>query len=810
MKHLFTTFIFIVLCHYGLAVRYYVDQSTASSGNGLSWSTAFVNLQDALSIVIAGDEIWVAAGQYKPTTGSSRSASFILRDGVNLYGGFAGNETELSERDWTANITALNGDIGQQGVVSDNVYTVLRLSNLTSSIVLDGFRVMNGNNNAGYGKGGGLYYTNSTNGLLTLRNCLFYGNRASNYGAALCLESANLAIESCEFRNNTSTSGNGAVLYSYNSNGFSNVTMKNTICIGNVSRIGAIVDSPSNNFRFIADRCVFSNNTSDNSIFDFLNFTEVRFTNSLIVGNRLNSFSADLFFADGSSQSSFDIINCTIAHNYNTYQNRIQQSLINLERAIYRISNSIIYGNTAYQGRQLTNGPTVSNCLIEGGFTNGTAIINANPEFVDPNTTPNVNFDATPFDYSLADHSPAINVGVNLRLRDSELLDVNGAERMQGCIVDLGAYESRVEHIFHVTDTIVACESYQWRDGVVYTADNRTAVFTVPNVAGCDSIIELNLSIHQPTSGIHSVSTCGAFTWIDGLTYTESTSGVTYVLSNLYGCDSVVTLELYIDPINQPTAGIDVVSACDQFTWIDGITYTQSTNAPTYTLVANSGCDSVVTLHLTINTSRRRTDFITSCDPIRWIDGNMYNSNNSTATHRLVSRSGCDSIITLNLRIIRPTLNANLWSTNHTLTVTETDATYQWYDCATNEPISGATDRWFTPSRTGRYRVLLTSTFCPQIQLISDCFAINYLNVTSVEDHGLVVYPNPTSTRVIVECNDWMEELMLKDMNGQLIFSQLVNGKEIELSLVDLSAGMYWLVIKTVNGEQAFQKVVKE
>ena len=87
-----------------------------------------------------------------------------------------------------------------------------------------------------------------------------------------------------------------------------------------------------------------------------------------------------------------------------------------------------------------------------------------------------------------------------------------------------------------------------------------------------------------------------SYTWIDGNTYTSSNNTATHILTNAAGCDSIITLNLTI--LN--TSGVDIQSHCDSYTWIDGNTYTSSNNTATVTLVNDAGCDSVVTLDLTI------------------------------------------------------------------------------------------------------------------------------------------------------------------------------------------------------------------
>ncbi len=120
---------------------WHVRASAPPTGDGTSWTTAFSDLQSALARASSGDAIWVAAGIYRPTTGADRDASFHLKEGVSLYGGFQGNETQLSQRDWNRNPTILSGDIGREGVPEDNSFHVVHGAN---QAILDGFLIRDG------------------------------------------------------------------------------------------------------------------------------------------------------------------------------------------------------------------------------------------------------------------------------------------------------------------------------------------------------------------------------------------------------------------------------------------------------------------------------------------------------------------------------------------------------------------------------------------------------------------------------------------------------------------------------------------
>jgi hypothetical protein len=159
----------------------YVNAGARGANNGTSWVDAYTDLQEALATARSGDQIWVAAGTYKPTTGLNRSRTFSLVSGVAIYGGFAGNEAYLHDRDWQTHTTVLSGDIGTVGNNVDNVYHVVTAFGVTSSAVLDGF-VISGGRATGLddnSRGGGIYIDNASP---TLRYLSLLGNTAEHGG----------------------------------------------------------------------------------------------------------------------------------------------------------------------------------------------------------------------------------------------------------------------------------------------------------------------------------------------------------------------------------------------------------------------------------------------------------------------------------------------------------------------------------------------------------------------------------------------------------------------------------------------------
>ncbi|MCB9297735.1 MAG: DUF11 domain-containing protein [Lewinellaceae bacterium] len=130
----------------------YVDRDAMGAANGLSWADAFTNLQDALAIAQSGDEIWVAEGAYYPDQGTGytpgeRAHSFVMKNGVAIYGGFPNTgDPTFADRNWATHETILSGDIGTADDNSDNSYHIIFNDNngLNSSAVLDGFIISGG------------------------------------------------------------------------------------------------------------------------------------------------------------------------------------------------------------------------------------------------------------------------------------------------------------------------------------------------------------------------------------------------------------------------------------------------------------------------------------------------------------------------------------------------------------------------------------------------------------------------------------------------------------------------------------------
>ena len=311
----------------------------------------------------------------------------------------------------------------------------------------------------------------------------------------------------------------------------------------------------------------------------------------------------------------------------------------------------------------------------------------------------------------------------------------------------------------------------------------------------------LDLTISAPTTGVDAQVACGDYEWIDGNIYTEANNTATFTLLSAAGCDSVVTLDLTITSLIETT---DVQEACASFTWVDGNTYVESTTA-TFMLVSSNGCDSLVTLDLTIVTELQTTDVQEACGEYTWTDGITYSESNNTANQTLESVGGCDSIVTLDLTIL-PLPDNTTFLSGSTIAVDAFASSYTWVDCATGNVITGETSQTFTALESGEYQVIIEINGCENT---SECVYVE------VETSGLLenesefdaqLYPNPSNgifTLSIEGLNNPRIDISVTDVSGKVIYVQsLISNSSkliVPMNISNVEEGVYFVRINGAN-----------
>ncbi|MHC4673670.1 MAG: choice-of-anchor Q domain-containing protein [Planctomycetota bacterium] len=383
-------------------VRIYVDVTAKGLNNGTSWQDAYNDLQAALETASGSggtaDEIWVAAGIYRPSRlaigGIRRGVSFQLISGVAIYGGFAGTEESLDQRnpDPATNGTVLSGDLNGDDLAGagrwhstkwDNCYHVVDGSGVGSTAVLDGFTITGGHS---ISSGGGLQIVN---GSPTLSNCRFEGNCAVD-GGGLYTSGGNAILHKCTFIGNTADHIGGGM---YSDGGHPELSS-----------------------------CVFISNSSDNSGGGLADSGLSTLTNCTFVGNSAAFEGGGLF---DTSIVPRMITNCIF------WANQVDD----------RIDGSA-------QITVIEAEPTVNYCCIQGwsGQWAGVGNIGFNPLFEADGGV------------HLSAGSPCIDTGDPDFVCGLEARDIDGDGRIQHCRVDMGADESGWFKDCNNNDNADACE----------------------------------------------------------------------------------------------------------------------------------------------------------------------------------------------------------------------------------------------------------------------------------------------------------------------------------------------------------------
>ena len=410
--------------------RAYVNANVIGGANdGTSWADAYNDLQGALNSVYSYGEIWVAKGTYTPSI-SDINETFSIRD--NIYGGFAGTESNLVDRDLslihTTNATILSGDLNGNDPVNYNLTTADYTANATNNrsdnskhvvtvvsndLEINGFTIKNGyaNGTSGNDRFGGGIFKNANIPNLSVKNCIVKNNvsRLSGAGLSLTVQSNSvIVIDGCIVKNNLSTIASGLDYHLSGSNATMNITIANSLFDGNKTGTNSnynAAGAPVARFRAF--------------------FTGVELSTNIINNTFVNNYAS----APATTSGNRPLIG--ISKNDGNFGN------INIANNIFWSNSSNVSSNPTAIGRTNGNYDQIT--------TSSTRVIDSN---IDPNNfinisgptnTSTVNPNLTA-DYKLTLASTsALDNGNNALVIGTK--DLDGNNRTYNSDVDRGAYE---------------------------------------------------------------------------------------------------------------------------------------------------------------------------------------------------------------------------------------------------------------------------------------------------------------------------------------------------------------------------------
>lgn len=319
------------------------------------------------------------------------------------------------------------------------------------------------------------------------------------------------------------------------------------------------------------------------------------------------------------------------------------------------------------------------------------------------------------------------------------------------------------------------------------------------------SIVQNNCNVQTSVAA----TICGSDSlFVGGAWQTTSGSYVDTITSGC--CDSIIETNLSVVP-NYASTMNETICAGESIV-VNGTTYSSSVTGAmeVFTNVGTSGCDSVVTINLTVLPPMLGTLNETICEGQDIIvNGTTYTSTVTGAIEVFtnVGPYGCDSTVTINLTVY--SVDNSVSNSSPILTANESGAVYQWVTCPEMTPISGETDQSFTATSNGSYAVVINSNGCLDT---SACEMVTGLGFMENDfGDGCVVFPNPTDGEFSIDLGEVYPaiQVVIKDIGGKIIErKEYAEGQLLELKLKE-AAGIYFVTVEA-EGKRVVVRLVKE
>ncbi|MFY0674010.1 MAG: T9SS type A sorting domain-containing protein [Bacteroidia bacterium] len=347
-------------------------------------------------------------------------------------------------------------------------------------------------------------------------------------------------------------------------------------------------------------------------------------------------------------------------------------------------------------------------------------------------------------------------------------------------------------------DSLIACDSLVSPSGKYVYHKSGTYTDTITNTQGCDSIITLNITIDQPWFKDETFSACDSFISPSG-NYTYTKSGVYWdTIPATVGCDSVFMLTVFIYETKYLT--IDS-SSCNAMLSPSG-KYTYTTTGVYFdTLKTKWRCDSIITINYQRFELTSSNIEITACNEYTAPSGKYIYNTTGFYTDTISNVNGCDSIITIALTIIdnSPTISFS----NNTLSVDLDSLKYQWFDCKEDYvKIDTATRQEFRPATSGEYTVVVYEESCADT---AACLDVEIVGKEEIETNEISVYPNPSKEVLFISSK--VKSLKVISLEGKLLLKEN-NAKQINIA--SLAPSIYFVEIETRNHKVERFRFVKE
>jgi hypothetical protein len=310
----------------------------------------------------------------------------------------------------------------------------------------------------------------------------------------------------------------------------------------------------------------------------------------------------------------------------------------------------------------------------------------------------------------------------------------------------------------------------------------------------------VHLTIKHSTTSAINPFVCDSYTSPSGKVWTDSGEYMD-TIPNTAGCDSIIIVHLTI----KNSIASTYPTACDSYTSPSGKVWTIS-GEYIDTIPNAAGCDSIISVHLTIKNSTTSTISSIACDSYTSPGGNVW-TYSGEYNDTIPNSSGCDSLITVYLTII--SADTSVTQNQEVLTANAIGAAYQWIDCDNcNTPIEGEIQQTFTANKDGNYSVIVTQYGCTDT---SACFSVNPTGlIVNTFEQNIILYPNPNDGSFTIDLGNVYSNTVvtITAPDGRIIHRvERDDARVIDLNMI-APQGIYLVTITSAK-ERAVFKILR-
>ncbi|WP_177765017.1 T9SS type A sorting domain-containing protein [Flavobacterium sp. I3-2] len=765
----------------------YVKKNATGSGNGSSWNNAIPELADALKWAHVNKanfnntplQIWISSGSYKPKyspqdganfgTNQGRKNSFLLVKNVSIYGGFAGNETALTQRvlNSSTNVTILSGDIGILNDSLDNTNHVLIASGDLGNAVVDGFTIKDGNgtengslivnaNSIVNSQGGGIYVIKSnlifSNNIL-IQNYAKYG--AGMYANKPISETSDFLINilNCNFKNNNSNQGSGIYLNNYNAS-ITNSTFENNAASFYGGGIYNVNSTPTiTNSSFINNSGVYSGGAIQND----------QNSSTILISSNFIGNSGQYGGAISNKQSSLNISNSIFNSNSGNYGGAISNYFSSMN-----ISNTKLIENSANFGGGIHNRNTLLNIINSTFLLNSASFGGAIDNIETNNTTiTNSNFSKNRANYGGAIRNDSY---VTTFINNTIIWD------------NFNSNQTNINNILADNPNNLFCKNslIQGSGG----SNNWNATFGINNGNNLDTNpLFTNFALNDFSLQSNSPAINAGDNIIYGTTLLVDTD----ILGNPRLVNQIIDIGAYektcainftvaktnvsCNSISSGAINLTVTNGLPPYTfiWNDGFTTEDRTNLTVgeYTVIIKDANNCTTSTSITIQAPDLIPQSPTGVSPQSFVQGSL-----------------------ISQIIINPSTAVFYISEQNALTGTN--------PLSPNLPLVNGTTY---------YAVVIGANGCRSTPL---AITVNvYLSNDEFDLEKLKYYPNPVNDKLNIEYFENIVQIEVYDLLGKKVKTFQTDDKHVEIDLSELSSSNYILQLKTAAKKQ-FIKIIKK